>query len=108
MTADGSGMAWEIVGQFGPHSDPDFAGHGWLWQIQRGERANLETRHVFVEISNRAFEASALPRNTVARNTARAIETQGRSEVERVAASNNPPRVVRCVTHGCSDIPPVG
>jgi hypothetical protein len=37
VPVDSGGMPWEIAGLIGPHSDPDFAGHGWVWAIHRGE-----------------------------------------------------------------------
>lgn len=93
-------MAWEITGQVGPHSEPGVDGSGWLWELRRGEEPNVEARQVFVEISGSALAATA----GNASDTADAIETEGQSEVERVARLDDPPRVVKCSTYGCRDV----
>ena len=95
-------MAWEIAGQIGPHSDPGVDGSGWLWELHRGDEPNVEARRVFVEISRTALASANMP----SQQTAAAIASEGRTEVERVAQIDDPPRVVKCDTHGVRDVYP--
>jgi hypothetical protein len=92
------GVSWEIAGQIGPHSEPGVDGSGWLWELHRGEDAH----RVFVEVSGSALSSN----NVLSSETARAIETEGRSEIERIAELDDPPRVIKCSTHGVRDIYP--
>jgi len=93
-------VPWEISGQVGPHSRSGYDGSGWLWEITRGEGGwpQADVRRVFVEISGtaRGTDPEHLPRDT-----ADAIATQGQSEVEKVLAEEEPPRVIQCGTDGC-------
>ena len=93
-------MSWEISGQVGPHSRAGYDGSGWLWEIKRGEGSwpQADVRHVFVEISGTAggTDPEHLPGDT-----ADAIASEGRSEVEKVLAEEDPPRVIQCGTDGC-------
>jgi hypothetical protein len=95
-------MPWEIAGQIGPHSEPGTDGHGWLWELHRGEEPNIEARRVFVEVSGSAFASSQM----LSDETAAAIESEGRTEVERVAQMDDPPRVIKCSTYGVRDVFP--
>jgi hypothetical protein len=88
-------MGWEIRGQIGPHTRSGYDGTGWLWEIGRGD----DCRRVLVEITGSALSSASLPEET-----REAIETEGRSEVERVASFDDPPRIVTCGTTGCRDI----
>lgn len=90
-------MAWKIVGQVGPHSEPGVDGRGWLWELRRGVGPDLDSRRVFVEISGSALAATA----GNASDTQRAIETEGLSEVERAANMDEPPLVIKCASYGC-------
>jgi len=96
------GVSWEIAEQIGPHSDPNIDGSGWVWELQRGEGKHSEARRVFVEISRTALVSTGMS-STV---TAAAIESEGRTEVERVAQLENPPRKIKCNTHGVRDVYP--
>jgi hypothetical protein len=87
--------------QIGPHNEADYDGHGWLWELHRGEGPKAESRRVFVQVSGTAFAVAAA---TLAKDTRAAIESEGRSEVERVAQRADPPRRVHCTRHGCEDI----
>jgi hypothetical protein len=88
-------MAWEINGQVGPHAEPGYDGHGWLWElVQEGRQA----RRVFVQVSGTAW---AVDPESLASETRRAIETEGRSEVEKVLGEDEPPRMIGCDTHKC-------
>jgi len=95
-------MPWEIAGQLGPHSEPGVDGSGWLWEIHRGEGPNVEARRVFVEISGTALQSSSMPSTA----TMEAIESEGRTEVERVTEMDDPPRVIKCSTHNVQDVYP--
>lgn len=95
-------MAWEIAGQLGPLSEPGVDGSGWLWELHRGEGQGFEARRVFVEISGSALASSNMPSTA----TVAAIESEGRTEVERVAQMDDPPRVIKCSTHGIRDVFP--
>lgn len=85
---------WEILGNLGPYARSGFDAGGWLWEIER----DGEAKRVLVEITGTALAVSTeyLPADTRA-----AIETEGRSEVERVVGLEEPPRVVVCGTSGC-------
>jgi hypothetical protein len=89
-------MAWEIQGQVGPHSEPDYDGSGWLWELSR----DSEARRVFVIVSGSALASE----NVQCDDTAAAIRTEGRSEVERVAALHDPPRIVKCSSTIVEDV----
>lgn len=87
-------MPWTITGQFEPHARPGVDAEGWLWELRRGDDA----RQVLVEISRTALAADeqALPTDTAA-----AIKTEGRSQLEDVVELDEPPRVIVCSTDGC-------
>ena len=70
--------------------------NGWLWEVGR----EGETRRVLVEVSGSAWatEPELLPDET-----AEAIRTEGRSQVERVLDAQDPPRVIQCGTKGCRE-----
>jgi hypothetical protein len=89
-------VAWQIAGQVGPHTEPDYDGSGWLWELTR----DGDARRVFVLVSGSALASAHVPCD----DTAEAIRTEGRSEVERVAALDDPPRIVRCLTTIVEDV----
>jgi hypothetical protein len=93
-------MSWEISGSLGPHAEPGVDGRGWLWELRGADEANREVRRVFVQISGSALKAT----RGNASDTQRAIETEGLSEVERVARLDDPPRIVECSSYGCRDV----
>jgi hypothetical protein len=95
-------MAWEIAGQLGPESRSGVDGAGWLWELHRGEEPNIEARRVLIEISGSALASS----HVLSDETAAAIESEGRTEIERVAAMDDPPQIVQCSTHGVRDVYP--
>ncbi|HET8893026.1 MAG TPA: hypothetical protein VFM96_02880 [Gaiellaceae bacterium] len=95
-------MAWEIAGQLGPHSRSGVDGSGWLWELHRGQEPDVEARRVLVEVSGSALASAHLP----SAETAAAIESEGRTEVERVAQMDDPPQVIQCSTHGVRDLYP--
>ena len=64
----------------------------WIWTIERDGVRRLVT--VFVV-------RTALSVDNADDETAEAIRTQGKSEVERVLAMDDPPGVIGCDTRGC-------
>lgn len=92
-------MAWEINGQVGPHSEAGYDGHGWLWELTQEDR---ESRRVFVQIAGTAWAVHEAAGPGLSSDTRRAIETEGRSAVERLLGEDEPPRMIGCSTYGCS------
>ncbi len=93
-------MAWTINGQIGRHSRSGVDASGWLWELVRGD----EARRVLVEAAGTVWAIHGVA-GPLPNEVRRAIETEGRSEVERVAALDDPPRVISCTTAGCIDRP---
>lgn len=91
-------MAWTINGQIGTHGRSGTDAWGWLWELQRDE----EARRVLVEVAGTVWAIDGAD-GPLPNEVRRAIETEGRSEIERVAALDDPPRVVACTTAGCID-----
>ena len=92
-------MAWEIDTQVGPHARSGVDGHGWLWEIRRGDHWPAgDVRRVPVEVSGTAW---AVDRSTLPRDTLEALESEGASEVRKVLELDDPPRVIQCGTGGC-------
>ena len=89
-------MAWTISGSHAPYSRSDYDASGWLWEI----RDNGNSRRVLVEVSGSARAISERG-GTLPDDTSDAIRTQGRSEVEKLLALTEPPRVIQCGTMGC-------
>jgi hypothetical protein len=88
--------AWEIEENFGPESRPGVDASGWLWVLARWKRRH---RHlVLVEISVTAMKSEREP---LPSDTRAAIETEGRSEVEKILDEEEPPQVIQCGTWGC-------
>jgi hypothetical protein len=76
------------------HAEPGVDGHGWLWELRRGD----DVRRVFVQVSGTAFALAT----GLAAETDAAIATRGGSEVDKVAHLEDPPRVISCTTAGCA------
>lgn len=91
-------MAWEIAGPLGPHTENGYDGSGWLWELQK----DGEARRVFVLVSGSALASDHVQCD----DTADAIRTEGRSEVERVASLDDPPRIVKCTSTIVEDVYP--
>jgi hypothetical protein len=91
-------VAWEIVGQVGPHTESEYDGSGWLWEVRRDN----EVKRVFVLVSGSALASARMD----CQDTVEALRTEGRSEVERVAALDDPPRMVKCSTTIIEDVYP--
>jgi hypothetical protein len=89
-------VPWAIAGGPLDHAEPGYDGRGWLWELRRGE----EYRRVFVQISGTALAVSS----GLASETRLAIATRGASEVEKVLAADEPPRMVSCTTAGCAAV----
>jgi hypothetical protein len=87
-------MAWNVVGGPLDHAEPGVDGHGWIWELQRGE----EVRRVFVQVSGTAFAVS----RGLAHDVEAAIATRGGSEVDKAARLDDPPRMISCTTAGCA------
>ncbi len=94
-------MPWKISGEIGPHSEPGYDGRGWLWELEQEGR---EARRVFVQIAGTAWSVCARGGAGLASETREAIETEGRSEVERVLGMDEPPRMIGCSTYGCNPV----
>lgn len=92
-------MPWEISGEIGPHSEPGYDGHGWLWELAQEGR---DPRRVSIQISGSAWAVHDAGGRGLASDTRRAIETEGRSEIERLLGQDDPPRMVGCSSYGCS------
>lgn len=85
---------WEIRTILGRPAGAGFDGSGWLWEIGRGE----EVARVMVEITAAAWSTDPL---RLPEDTRRALETDGRAELVKVLAHDDPPRVIRCGSTGC-------
>jgi hypothetical protein len=93
-------VPWQIAGQIGPHGSSGVDAHGWLWEIRRGpEWPEGDVRRVLVEVSGSAWSVDPA---TLADETAAAIQSEGKSEVERVLGLEEPPQIILCTTVGCS------
>jgi hypothetical protein len=88
-------MGWEIRANLGRHVRTGVDARGWLWEIIRDAQA----AHVVIEISETAWSSDPL---RLPEDTRRALETDGRSELLKVLDQDNPPRVIRCGSSGCS------
>lgn len=89
-------MAWTISGSLGQESRPGYDSSGWLWELTDDGNA----RRVLVEVTGSALAISERG-GPLPEETREAIRTEGRSEVEKVLAHNDPPRVIVCGTTGC-------
>ncbi len=92
--SDDSSVRWEIRANLGPHERPGVDARGWLWAITRGDQAV----EVVIEISGTAWSTDPL---RLPEDTRHALETDGRTELLKVLAEDDPPRVIRCGSSGC-------
>jgi hypothetical protein len=93
--SDSDFVSWEIRANLGRHAHAGVDAHGWLWEIARG----AEVAQVLVEISETAWSSDPL---ALPADTRHALETDGRAEVLKVLEREEPPRVIRCGSSGCS------
>ena len=85
---------WEIRTNLGRQARPG-TDSGWLWEISRGD----QVARVMIEISGAAWSTDPLG---LPEETRRALETDGRTELLKVLGNDDPPRVIRCGTTGCT------
>jgi hypothetical protein len=90
-------VTWEISANLGRHERSGVDASGWLWSITRGDQAV----EVVIEISGTA--SSSDPRR-LPEDTRQALETDGRTELLKILDQDDPPRVIRCGSTGCSYI----
>jgi hypothetical protein len=88
-------MGWEIRANLGMHARPGVGARGWLWEITRG----AEIARVVIEISETAWSSDPL---SLPDDTRRALESDGRTELLEVLEQDDPPRVIRCGSNGCT------
>ncbi|MEN3280775.1 MAG: hypothetical protein V7607_1915 [Solirubrobacteraceae bacterium] len=91
---------WEIRTNFGRQAG-EFDGSGWLWEISRGD----QLARVMIEISGSAWSTDPLD---LPEDTRGALETDGRTELLKVLDRDDPPRVIRCGSTGCTYDPDHG
>jgi hypothetical protein len=85
---------WRIAdGPHGGAAPPGTDAEGWRWTIEHGD----ERRDVRVLVSR-----TALAIEHQHSDTADAIQTKGRSQVETVLGEEDPPPVIRCTSIGCT------
>lgn len=89
-------MPWTITAGPLDHAEPGVDGRGWLWEIQRGD----EARRVFIEVSGTALAST----KGLARDTKFAIATRGASLIDELLELEDPPRLIKCSTAGCSEV----
>jgi hypothetical protein len=88
-------VSWEISANLGKHPRTGVDAGGWLWEITRGD----QVAHVFIEISGTAWATDPL---RLPEETRQALETDGRSELIKITDQDDPPRVIRCGSTGCT------
>jgi hypothetical protein len=88
-------MGWEIRANLGRHLCTGVDARGWLWEITRGG----QVAQVMIEIGGTAWSSDPL---RLPEDTRHALETDGRTELLKVLDQDNPPRVIRCGSSGCS------
>jgi hypothetical protein len=88
-------VSWEISANLGRHVRTGVDAGGWLWEIARGD----QVAQVVIEISGTAWSSD--PRG-LPEDTRQALETDGRTELLKVLDQDDPPRVIRCGSTGCS------
>jgi hypothetical protein len=86
---------WEISANLGRRERVGADARGWRWKVTRG----TDVAQVVIEISGRAWSADPV---SLPEDTRRALETDGRSELLKVLDHDEPPRVIRCGTSGCT------
>jgi hypothetical protein len=85
---------WEIRTNLGRQAG-EVDGSGWRWEIIRGD----QLARVMIEISGSAWSTHPLDLHE---DTRRALETDGRTEILKVLDRDEPPRVIRCGSNGCT------
>jgi hypothetical protein len=90
-------VTWEIRASLGRHARAGVDGSGWLWEIGRGD----EVARVLIEMSGEAWSTEPLD---LPEDTRRALETDGRTELLKVLDDEDPPRVIRCGSSGCTTV----
>ena len=88
-------MSWEVSTSLGRHARAGADARGWLWEITRGD----QVAHVLIEISGTAWSSDPL---RLPEDTRQALETDGRTELLKVLGQDDPPRVIRCGSTGCT------
>jgi hypothetical protein len=88
-------VTWQISANLGRHARKGGDAHGWLWEITRVD----QVVHVLVEVSETAWASDPL---RLSEDTRQALETDGRAELLKVLDEDDPPRVIRCGSAGCS------
>jgi hypothetical protein len=91
-------MGWEIRANLGGHARTGVDASGWMWEITRDD----EVVRVLIEISGTAWSTDPL---RLPDDTRHAIETDGRTELLKVLAQNNPPGIIHCGSAGCAHSP---
>jgi hypothetical protein len=90
-------VSWQISANLGRHPRTGVDARGWLWEITRGD----QVAQVVIEISGAAWSSDPL---RLPEDTRHALETDGRTELIKVLDLDNPPRVIRCGSTGCSPL----
>jgi hypothetical protein len=88
-------VSWEISANLGRHMRSGGDARGWLWEITWG----AQVAQIVIEISGTAWSSD--PRR-LPEDTRQALETDGRAELLKVLDLDDPPRVIRCGSSGCS------
>jgi hypothetical protein len=88
-------VRWEISANLGRHTRTGVDAGEWLWEITHGDKV----AHVVIEISESAWSSDPL---CLPEDTRQALETDGRAELLKVLDQDDPPRIIRCGSTGCS------
>ncbi len=88
-------MSWKISANLGRHARTGVDGGGWLWEITRGD----QVARVVIEINATAWATDPL---RLPEETRQTLETDGRSELLKIVDHDDPPRVIRCGSTGCT------
>jgi hypothetical protein len=88
-------VRWEISANLGRNTRTGVDAGGWLWEITRGDKV----AHVVIEISESAWSSDPL---CLPEDTRQALATDGRAELLKVLDQDDPPRIIRCGSTGCS------
>ena len=94
-------VSWEIKANLGRYVRAGADAHGWLWEITRG----AQVAQVVIEISGTAWSSDPLG---LPEDTRGALQTDGRTELLKALDQDDPPRIIRCGSSGCSYLPSDG
>jgi hypothetical protein len=83
---------WHIVGDVERQDPDDEDAYGWLWTLRHVRTGAIHRLHC--KVAHRVGHGGAAPESV------RALESQGRSEAERIATSEKPPASVSLGTEG--------